>query len=82
MIIVEISVPAVDDTFEFKLNEDVSTAMVIDELCFVICEKEQCSLIGNKDDMFLYSTDQERCLSRSLSLYENGVGNGERLILL
>ena len=82
MILVEITVPSTDGTYEFKLNEDVSVSMVIDELCSVISEKERCDMPANADSFVLFSADKGVMLSKALTLYENGVINGDRLILI
>lgn len=82
MILVEIKVPAVNASYEFKLNEDVSASIVIDEVCAVICEKEQCSMPEGANGMMLFDSDRGIRLSGALSLYENNVGNGSCLLLL
>ena len=82
MILVEITVPSTDGTYEFKLNEDVLVSMVIDELCSVISEKERCDMPANADSFVLFSADKGVMLSKTLTLYENGVINGDRLILI
>lgn len=82
MILVEIKVPSVNGTYEFKLNEDVSVSIVIDEICSVICEKEQCSMPDGAGRMMLFDSDRGIRLSEILSLYENNIGNGSCLLLL
>lgn len=82
MIIVEIIVPSTDGAYEFKLNEDVSVAMIIDELCSVISEKERCSMPSGAEGFMLFSVDKKTMLSSGHTLFENGVINGDRLILL
>ena len=56
--------------------------MVIDELCSVISEKERCDMPANADSFVLFSADKGVMLSKTLTLYENGVINGDRLILI
>lgn len=82
MIIAEIYVPSVDKTYEFKLNEDVAVSVVIDEITAVICQKEQCSVRGDKFGFLLFSSDSGKILSLNLSLYENGIRSGSGLMLV
>lgn len=82
MIIAEIYAPSVDKTYEFKLNEDVAVSVVIDEITAVICQKEQCSVRGDKSVFLLFSCDSRQILSLNLSLYENGIQSGCRLMLV
>lgn len=82
MIIIEIFVPSVDKIYEFKLNEDVSVGVAIDEISSVICQKEQCAVLGDKSQFMLVRTESRQILSMGLSLYENGVQSGDRLILV
>lgn len=82
MIIVEIYVPSVDKTYEFKLNEDVAVNVAVDEISSVICQKEQCSVKGDKTQLMLFRCESEQTLSMNLSLYENGVQSGDRLMLV
>ena len=82
MILVEIFVPSLDKTYEFKLNEDVAVSVVIEEISSVICQKEQCDVEGNRADLILVLCEKQLILSSGLSLYENGVQSGDRLFLL
>lgn len=82
MIIAEIYVPSVDKVYEFKLNEDTALYVVIEEIISVICQKEQCGIRGDKSDFMLFKSESSQILSMNLSLYENGVQSGDRLILV
>lgn len=81
MIITEIYVPALDKSYDFKINEDILTAFVIEEIVSVICQREQCSLSGNKGDIMLFKKENSQVLSMGLSLYENGIKTGDKLLL-
>lgn len=82
MVIVEVYVPSLDKTYEFKLNEDVATGVIIDELSSVICQKERCPVAGDKSELVLASAQSKQVLSVEFSLYENGIQTGDRLILV
>ncbi len=82
MIIAEVFVPSLDKSYEFKLNEDIAVWVVIDEISSVICQKEQCEIKGNKDSLMLFKPEVNQVLSMGLSLYENDIKTGDRLILI
>lgn len=82
MIVVEIIVPSVGGSYEFKLNEDVSVSLIIDEMCSVICEREQYAMFADTSDMMLFNADTGVQLAKSLSLYENNIDNGSKLMLV
>ncbi|MBE6734025.1 MAG: hypothetical protein E7563_01615 [Ruminococcaceae bacterium] len=82
MIIVEISVPYIDKKYEFKLNEDIPVSVIIEELCSVISEKEQCPVTGGKDKLMLFNVDRGVALSGERTLYESNISVGDSLILI
>ena len=82
MILVEIYVPSMERKYEFRLNEDVAAGVIIEELSSVICQKEQCKVCGKVNDLMLLLPEKSRIISSGLSLYENGVKSGDRLMLI
>ncbi len=82
MIITEVYVPSIDKSYEFKMNEDVSACIVMDEIVSVICQKEQCAVKGDKSQLMLLKLRDSQVISLNLTLYENGVESGDRLILV
>ena len=71
-----------DKTYEFKLNEDVTVSVATDEIASVICQKEQCAVKGDKAKLMLVKPESGQLLSPGLTLYENGVLSGDRLMLV
>lgn len=82
MIIVEVHALSLGRTYEFKLNEDVAANVIIEEISSVICQKEQCAVKGERSELLLVLCDKQQILSSNLSLYENGVQSGDRLMLV
>ena len=82
MLVVEIFLPSIGRTYECKLNEDIATHIVIEEISSVICQKEQCEINGNRADLIMVLCEKQQVLSSNLSLYENGVQSGDRLMLV
>ena len=44
MILVDITVPALDNTYDFRLDEDATVAEIMDEVVSMICQKEMSHL--------------------------------------
>lgn len=82
MIIIEVLVPSFDNHYELKVDENVVLAVMISEIAAIICQKEQCKIIGSSDNLLLFSLSDKRLLSMNLSLYDNNVRTGDRLVLV
>lgn len=82
MILVDVYAPSIDQTYEFKLDEDVPVSVITDEISSVICQKERCELQGDKALLRLFSSKSRRALTPVFSLYENGVKSGDCLIIV
>ena len=81
-MIVEIYVPTLDKEYEFLLDNDAVTSVAADEITSVVCEKEQCELQGDGESLMLFHVPTGTKLIGNLTLYENGVASGDRLILV
>lgn len=81
MITVDVHVPYLSTTYDFNLDETVPIAALIDELTTTICLKERWTPPETIQDLSLFSLAQKRILSRTGSLYSEGIHTGQRLIL-
>ena len=66
MIVAEIYVPVLDASYDFKLDENVPTGVVIEEIASVICQKEQCEIGGDKTQFMLFKVENRQSLSAIL----------------
>ncbi|WP_349943936.1 EsaB/YukD family protein [Lacrimispora sp. BS-2] len=82
MILVDIYVPSVSQTYDFSLDEYSRIEIVMEEITAMICQKEQCELTGNPSELMLCAVDGKRVLSRSLTLHDEGMTTGNKLILV
>lgn len=82
MIFVDVSVPSFDKVYDFNLDENVRIDVIIKEIVEMICQKEQCRLIGNINELVLGSFDGENILQNQKTLKQCGVRTGSRLILI
>lgn len=81
MILVDVFVPSLNKNYEFQLDETVRIEMVIEEITEMICQKEHCSLIGDRNAMCLCKYQGESIMNRKTTLEQNLVTDGGRLIL-
>lgn len=82
MILVDIDVPSVDNSYDFQLDEDSSVYNIIGEISELISQKEHCNIKGNMDALMLCTRKDNRILSINSTLRECGVQTGDSLILV
>lgn len=82
MIIVDVVVPSLERKYQFSLEEQVPVETLIAELAEIICQKEQCTLIGETGELCLCSGEQKRILNRQATLSQQGVVNADWLLLI
>lgn len=81
MILVDVYVPVLDGKYDFELNEETKTEILISEVISLIEQKER---LGRKiaKNRFFYDLERERMLKRDENLMKQGVKSGDRLILV
>ena len=82
MILVDVTVPSVEKTYDFNLDENAQIALVIEEIAEMISQKEHCSIIGNKEDLLLCNYEGQVVLNKMASLKDYGLTNGNHLLLV
>lgn len=82
MILVDITVPSVEHTYDFSLDENAPIALVMEEIVEMISQKEHCTIIGNREELLLCRYEGEIVLDRQSTLRECGVATGSRLLLI
>lgn len=82
MILVEVSVPALGRHYDFELEETAPLDLVTREMVEVIGQKEHLQPFEQAQPFALYSQDAACLLNSTGSLQQNGVKNGQKLILL
>lgn len=78
MILVDIQVPEVDGIYDFELDEDTAAGEIARAAAELTALWEGL-LAGEK--MSLYAVERGIVLKDELTLKQQGIGNGERLIL-
>lgn len=82
MILVDIYVPGVNQTYDFSLDENAQISLLLDEISGMICQKEQCVLDGSVRELLLVSREQGKILSPELSLSQYHIVQGDKLMLV
>lgn len=82
MILVDIYVPAVGNTYDFQLDEEEKTGTLIEEISELIGQKEHCRIVGDISKLMLCFCKDKKILSKNMTLADSGVQNGDSLILV
>lgn len=82
MILVEIYVPAVDERFDFELDENAKIGQIIDELNEMLSKKAKSPTNVSSEGFLLCTTEQNEILSRERTLYQSHVRDGHTLLLI
>jgi hypothetical protein len=82
MILVDIYVPSVDQAFDFLLDENAEVSSIMADVTEMIAKKTGSKSADGASQFVLYKSDSEQPLNAALSLFENGIGDGDRLILV
>ncbi|WP_294499189.1 EsaB/YukD family protein [uncultured Gemmiger sp.] len=81
MILVEVSVPALGHRYDFELEESAPVELVLREMVEVICQRERLQAYAQQP-FALYGQDSATRLNPKGTLLQNGVHNGQKLLLL
>lgn len=82
MILVDIYVPAVDQSYNFSLNEDIEVSVIIKEIVDMIAQKEQTHLQGDWRKLNLYSMRDKRILPYGNTLSDCYITSGSLLMMV
>ena len=82
MIMVDVAVPAIGRQYNFSLEENVAVETVIAEIAEVICQKENCDLLGDVRKLRLCSVEHSAIFALSATLKQYGIRDGNQLMLV
>lgn len=82
MILVDVRVPSLNKVYDFNLEEYALVSVLIEEIVEMICQKEQCEMIGEIEEMLLCEEETQVVLPKHKNLEECGVHTGSRLLLV
>lgn len=83
MVLVDIYVPAIDQTFDFNLNEGALTASVLEEVGEMIAQMTQngSEKLAEVGKLVMCNMDNKMILPENMSLSQCGIHNGTRLLV-
>ncbi len=81
MILVDVLVPVTGRVYDFTIEENVAVKTVTEDIVDLIVQKEGYSNQGDSE-MRLFSHAKRMQLEEEKTLFENGVRNGDKLILV
>lgn len=81
MILVDLQAPVFDRIYDFELDEQLKTGELLKDILILIGEEEACGQ-SQEEKMALYAVRQERILDPRRTLQQQGVRDGDRLILI
>lgn len=79
MILVDVQAMATGEIYDFELDENQTVEILLKEIKELISGKEQRAFSDEK--FYLYAMYRECFLLENLSMKEQGVRSGERLII-
>ena len=82
MILVDVFVPSVNQSYDFQLNEQIPVGSVIEEIAEMVGQKERCEIVGNIKELVLCDISTSYILNNQCTLQEEGIQTGKRLILV
>lgn len=82
MILVEVYVPAMDEKFDFELDENAPIYQIIGELCEMLSKRTKSPVINDIKEFMLCSIDRQEILMGENTLFQSHIGDGSRLLLV
>ena len=82
MILTDIYIPAIDGNYDFMLDENAQLTQLIAEISEMISKKVNEAKLEQIGEFVLYSMDTGSMLDLRISLYENGIRDGSRVLLV
>ena len=82
MIIVNVSVPALETVYNFSLEETARISDLMEEIVELIAQKEHVSFGGDLEEMVLCTVENGEQCGKDRCLADYGVAGGAELILV
>lgn len=82
MILVEVYVPAVDERFDFEMDENTRISRIVSDLCEILSKKMKNPMPDRPEEFMLCSLDRDTLLPGTSTLHQCRIGDGSRLLLV
>lgn len=82
MILVDIYIPSLDETYNFRVDEMAKITNIVQEISEMMCKKYKTELNYPPENFYLCSDEKGMVLDENTTLAENQVVNGSRLFIV
>ena len=82
MILIELEIVSLNKKRDIRMDENIPAAQFIEELADIVYRSEQCELSGDVKEFILWNSSTGTFLRNDLTLKENGIRGGEKLLLV
>lgn len=82
MILVDVYIPSVDETYDFFLDENTEVEKIVVEIYEMLVKKMQSAPKSNINEFMLYHMTAGKALDKNRTLAFSGVTDGSRLMLV
>lgn len=82
MIIVNVSVPALETVYNFSLEETAKISDLVEEMVELIAQKEHVAFSGDPGELVLCSVESGEQCDKEHCLADYGIAGGVELILV
>ncbi len=82
MILIDIYVASLGESFDFRVDETAKVINVVSEISEMICIKYKTRLNKPLEDFMLCSYEEKKILDSNTTLCRNNIKNGSKLMLV
>ena len=82
MIMIDVYIPSLGTTYDFRVDETTKLTGVVQEISEMLTNKYKSKLNKTAEEFMLCSITDGRILNSNISLTENNVTNGCRLLMV
>lgn len=82
MILVDVEVPAIGQTYNFQIDEHVKMEDLAVEIRDMICMQKQCACVGLENRLTLWDVQRQIELPGGADAQACGITTGSKLILV
>ena len=82
MVLVDVYIPSVDETYDFMLEETAETEKIMLEIYEMVAKRMNSSTAEGIENFLLYHMTTGKLLERGRTLAESGVKDGSKLMLV
>lgn len=82
MILIDIYVASLGESFDFRVDETACINNVVSEISEMLCVKYKTGLNKSIEEFMLCSFGDKKILDSGSTLWENNIQNGSKLLLV